>query len=86
MLLRVGVSLILLSFIPWLTLVVAPLAGVSLASGAGLVAAAVVVAEIMFWSGLALAGKDTWQSVKANGLRRAPRELARILVVGRPAS
>lgn len=86
MLFRVGISLILLSIVPWLTLVVAPLAGASLVSGAGLIAAAVVVAEVMFWSGLALAGKDTWQTVKAKGFRRAPRELARLLLDGRPTT
>jgi hypothetical protein len=62
----------------------APLLGLSLGASAGLVTVLAVVAEVLFWVGLALAGKDTWQTIKARGWRRAPRELGRLLVHGRP--
>lgn len=84
MLFRIGLIAIVLSFVPWLAIAAAPLLGLSLAASAGLVAGALVGAEVLFWSGLALAGKDTWRTVKARGWRRAPRELARLLVHGSP--
>jgi hypothetical protein len=82
---RVGLVAIVLSFLPWLGIVIAPLLGLSLGAGAGLVAGSLVAAEVLFWAGLAMAGKETWQAIKATGWRRAPRELARLLVHGRPA-
>ncbi len=80
MLFRLGVVAIIVSFLPWLALAVAPLLGLPIAGAA---AGAIVAAEVLFWSGLALAGKDTWQAVKANGWRRAPGVLVRLLVRGR---
>lgn len=85
MLFRVGLIAIVLSFVPWLALAAAPLLGLSLTAGAGMVAVSLVVAEAMFWLGLALAGKDTWQAIKAGGWRGAPRELVRLFRYGRPA-
>ena len=82
---RVGLIAIALSFLPWVAIAVAPLLGLSLAASAGLVTGLLVVAEVLFWAGLALAGKETWQTVKARGWRHAPRELFRLLVRGRPA-
>ena len=84
MLFRLGLIAIVLSFVPWLAVAAAPLLGLSLGASAGLVGGSLVVAEVLFWAGLAMAGKDTWQTIKAKGLRRAPRELGRLLVHGRP--
>ena len=51
----------------------APRCSVSRSSaGAGLVVGALVVAEVLFWVGLALAGKDTWQTIKSRGLATSP--------------
>jgi hypothetical protein len=86
MLFRVGILAIIASFLPWLAIALAPLMGLSLAGAAGFVGAALITAEILFWGGLALAGKDTWQAVRANGWRRAPRALARLWTRGRPRS
>ena len=83
---RVGVVAIALSFLPWLAIAVAPLLGVSLGAGIGVVGVSLVVAEVLFWTGLALAGKDTWRAIKAHGWRRAPRALARFLIDGRPTA
>jgi hypothetical protein len=82
---RIGLVAIVLSFVPWLGIAAAPLLGLSLAQSAGLVAGAAVAAEVLFWAGLAMAGKDTWQAIRTRGWRRAPRELFRLLVRGRPA-
>jgi hypothetical protein len=79
---RVGLVAIVLSFVPWLAIAVAPLLGLSLAGVAGLVTAALVAAEVLFWTGLALAGRDTWRAIKSRGWRHAPRELLRLLVSG----
>ena len=84
MLFRVGLIAIVLSFVPWLAIGVAPLLGLSLGASAGLVGVSLVVAEVLFWVGLALAGKDTWKTIKARGWRRAPRKLTRLLIHGRP--
>jgi hypothetical protein len=83
MLFRVGLIAIALSVVPWIVVAATPLLGLSLGAVAGLVAGSLVAAEVLFWAGLALVGKDTWQTVKAQGLRRAPRELARMFVHGR---
>jgi hypothetical protein len=82
---RVGLIAIALSLVPWLAIAAAPLLGLPLGSSVGLVAGSVVVAEVLFWIGLAMVGKDTWQTIKARGWRRAPRELGRLLVHGRRA-
>ncbi|HVH20969.1 MAG TPA: transporter suffix domain-containing protein, partial [Pseudonocardia sp.] len=67
MLFRVGLIAIVLSVVPWLAIGVAPLLGLSLGASAGLIGVSLVVAEVLFWTGLALAGKDTWQTIKARG-------------------
>jgi hypothetical protein len=82
---RIGLFAIALSFVPWLAIAAAPLLGLSLGESAGLVAGAAVVAEMLFWTGLAMAGRDTWHAIRTRGWRRAPRELFRLLVRGRPA-
>ena len=67
---RVGLVAIALSFVPWVMIAAAPLFGLSLGASAGLVTGLLVAAEV--------------QTVKARGWRRAPRELGRLLVHGRP--
>jgi hypothetical protein len=84
MLFRLGILAIIASFLPWLAIALAPLIGLSLGGAAGFVGAALITAEMLFWGGLALTGKETWQAVRANGWRRAPRALARLLTRGRP--
>jgi hypothetical protein len=83
---RVGLIALVLSFVPWLLVAATPLLGLTLGGAAGWVAGSLVAAEVLFWAGLALAGKDTWQTVKAQGWRRAPRALARLFVDGRAAA
>ena len=86
MLFRLGLIAIVVSVVPWLAIAGAPLLNLSLSATGGLVAGALVVAEVLFWAGLALAGKDTWQTIKVRGWRRAPRALVHLLVHGRPVA
>jgi hypothetical protein len=81
---RLGLIAIALSVVPWLAVAAAPLLGLSLSASAGLVAGLAVVAEVLFWAGLAMVGKPAWQVIRARGVRHAPRELGRLLVQGRP--
>ncbi len=85
---RVGIVAIVASFVAWIVIALAPLVGplvgMSLGQGAGFVGVILVIAEVLFWAGLALAGKDTWRTVKVHGWRRAPGELTKLLVHGRP--
>jgi len=73
--LKIGISLILASALPWLAL---PLAA-WFAAGAGAKAAwstaLLVAAEALFWGGVALAGGDVWAAAKQAGWRRVLPEL-----------
>lgn len=70
MVFKTGVFLILASFIPWLFLPVAvwlaPTSGEK-ASYSGLL---VLIGEVLFWSGILLAGREVWTSVRALGWRK----------------
>ena len=79
LLLKVGVLMMLGSLIPWIALPIAawlaPTAGSKAAWSAGLF----IAAEVLFWGGALLAGRDVWQTVKAAGWRRFFPELLRRL-------
>jgi hypothetical protein len=47
------------------------------------VGALLVGAEVAFWLGLALAGRDTWTLAKQHGWRGVPKALWRVLRDGR---
>lgn len=85
---RVGIVAIVASFAVWVVIALAPLVGpvvgLSLGEAGGAIGVLLVIAEVLFWAGLALAGKDTWRTVKVHGWRRAPGELTKLLVHGRP--
>ena len=61
---RVGVLLMVTSLPLWLVLPVLPFLGTSLAAKATVTAVVVVVAELMFWGGAALAGPGAVQRLK----------------------
>lgn len=73
--LKLGVLLILLSFVPWLLLPVAAWLATSAASKATWAGALVLFGELLFWPGLLLAGRETWDVARFAGWRRAPWEL-----------
>ena len=64
--LKVGILMILLSFVPWALLPVAawlaPGAGAKAAWSGGLI----LVGELLFWPGLLLAGKESWAITQAS--------------------
>lgn len=62
--LHVGWTLLVLSFVPWLLLLVLPFVGVSLSQGGAWAGGAVIGAEILFYAGVLLVGKEAYQAVK----------------------
>lgn len=82
---RIGVLAIVISFLPWLALAVLPFAGLGGADTGVFVAVALIVAELLFWAGTAVVGRQVWQVIRRTGWRRAPAMLWRMLVSGRVA-
>ncbi|MBA2308765.1 MAG: hypothetical protein H0W01_05580 [Pseudonocardiales bacterium] len=83
MLIRVGVLLIVLSFLAWLLILAVPFVlsgGAAVATGVGLA----IGAEVIFWLGLILAGRDTWRLVKEHGWRGVPAAMWHTLRHGQP--
>ncbi|MFM8334923.1 MAG: transporter suffix domain-containing protein [Opitutaceae bacterium] len=79
MLLKIGVILMFASALPWLAMPVAawlaPTAGAKAAWSTGLF----IAAEILFWGGVLLAGRDVWKSAREAGWKRVIPELWRKL-------
>jgi hypothetical protein len=86
MLVRVGVLLIVLSALAWLLIPAIPVLGLDGVQAAAVVGGLVLGAEVAFWLGLVLAGRDTWRAVKEHGWRGVPKALWQMLRDGRPAS
>jgi hypothetical protein len=84
MLVRAGVLLIALSAVGWLLILAVPALGPGGARSAAVVAGLVVGAEVVFWLGLALAGRDTWALAREHGWRGVPKALWQVLRDGRP--
>ena len=74
---RLGIILILLSFAPWVVLPAAPWLVDGLGPQAKLAGALILAGEILFWPGLALAGREVWSAAKSNGWRGILPELLR---------
>jgi hypothetical protein len=59
---NLGLILIIISFSPWLAIaVIVPFLPISLAEKALLVPALLVLAEVLFWTGVLLVGKEVVQ-------------------------
>lgn len=84
MLIRVGVLLVVLSFVCWLLIAVVPFLGLSGGAAVAAVAGLAIGAEVVFWLGLALAGRDTWRLAKEHGWGGVPAALWRTLRAGAP--
>lgn len=84
MLFRIGVGLMASSIVPWLLLPLVPFLPLTAAQAGALAGALLVSAELVFWPGLALAGKDAWQAAKARGWRQLPAAMAEMLRTGKP--
>jgi len=83
--LRAGVSLITLSFLPWMLIPCVPWLPflTSVTEKASTVAGLIIAAEILFWVGLLFAGKETWQAIKLHGWKKVPKRLFELLKTGR---
>ncbi len=79
MLLKIGVILMFASALPWLALPVAAWLAPTAAAKAAWSTGLFVGAEIMFWGGVLLAGRDVWNAAKEAGWRRVVPELWRKL-------
>jgi hypothetical protein len=83
---RLGVVLLLLSALCWLLVPAVPFTGLGGGAATAVVGALVVGAEVVFWLGLVLAGRDTWRLAKQHGWRGVPRALWRVLREGKPSA
>jgi len=83
MMVRIGVALIAASFACWALVPFVPVVGLRGAKAAGAIAVLAIAAEVAFWLGLVLAGRDTWRLAKQHGWRGAPRALWQTLREGR---
>ncbi|AFW93996.1 MULTISPECIES: transporter suffix domain-containing protein [Nostocales] len=62
---KLGLVLIIISFLPWLAIaVIVPFLPISLAQKAILVPALLVLAEVLFWPGTLLVGKEVVQKYR----------------------
>lgn len=61
---KIGILFIISAFALWLVAAVIPFTGFSVAQKAGLVTAALIAGEILFWIGLTLAGKEVLTKMK----------------------
>ncbi|MGG2972296.1 transporter suffix domain-containing protein [Geobacillus stearothermophilus] len=61
---HIGVGLIIASFVVWVIPPIAPFLPFSTAAKASIVAVAIVAAEIMFWIGALLVGKEAASKLK----------------------
>jgi len=62
---KFGLVLIIISFLPWLIIaVIVPFLPISLAQKAILVPALLVLAEVLFWPGALLVGKEVVQKYR----------------------
>lgn len=61
---KLGVVLLILACLGWVAIALMPFAPLSLSMKATIVAAIIIGAEIMFWAGAVLVGKDVVQKYK----------------------
>ncbi len=55
---KLGLGLIIVSFVPWLAIFFVPTWALTLAQKAALVPILVVIAEVIFWLGVLIVGKE----------------------------
>lgn len=81
---RIGVLLIVLSFACWLLIAGVPFAGLGGGVTAAVIVGLAVGAEVIFWLGLVLAGRETWRLAREHGWRGVPAALWLVLRTGKP--
>jgi hypothetical protein len=55
---KLGLSLIVISFVPWVAILFVPLLALTLAQKAALVPILAIIAEVLFWLGILIVGKE----------------------------
>lgn len=55
---KLGLSLIIVSFVPWIAILIVPSLALTLAQKAALVPILLIIAEVIFWSGILVVGKE----------------------------
>ncbi len=83
MLFRLGVTNIILSKLLLLVIAALPLLDISGSQRAVYAAILVAAMPVLFWSGVALVGRQTYRVARSHGFRAVPRELWRLLRHGK---
>jgi hypothetical protein len=78
-LVRLGAALIAISCLLWGLLLVVPFLPGTAAQRATRSGVVLVVAEIVWWVGVAMVGGTAWRVVRSHGWRRLPRALWQLL-------
>ncbi|MCM0607368.1 MAG: transporter suffix domain-containing protein [Xanthomonadaceae bacterium] len=78
---RTGLILIALSFLPWLAIPFVPWLPLlnSPTQKASTVTGLIVLAEVLFWFGLLLTGKETWSAIKLHGWKKVPKKIIELI-------
>lgn len=63
---RLGLGLIIVSFVPWIAILIVPSLALTLAQKAALVPTLAVVAEVIFWLGILIVGKEAATKYRKN--------------------
>lgn len=61
---KLGVGLIVMSFLPWIAVAVAPFLALSIAQKAVLIPVLIGSAEVIFWIGILIVGKEVAERYK----------------------
>ncbi len=62
---KLGLGLIIVSFVPWVAIcAVVPLLAITLAQKAALVPVLAIIAEVLFWLGILIVGKEAAKKYK----------------------
>jgi hypothetical protein len=77
--LQLGIGMIIAGLTAPLMILVAPFLGVMGPQLATFAATMAVCGEILFWAGVALAGRDTWRTIRSHGWRQTPRRMLEVV-------
>ena len=61
---KLGLGLIIVSFVPWLAILFVPSLALTLAQKAALVPSLAIIAEVIFWLGVLIVGKEAAQKYR----------------------
>ena len=71
---KLGFGLIIVSFVPWVAILFVPSLALTLAQKAALASILAIIAEVIFWLGILIVGKEAAtkyrQSLNIKGLRK----------------